>query len=251
MKIDITCEYKRLIPIDELEDFQGGLKVIDNENLAKIKDSISRFGFSFPVFVWKNKILDGHQRIAAMKSLLEDGAVFNHKGLPVVSIAAANETEAAEKLLLINSRYAEIDQGGFDAFVDAYKINVPDLSGMLTLPDIDFAPANFGDDDDEKLLDQMNPNLHPAEIHVEKYDTYRINDKHIFTYCDLSTDWPHYSPYLTDETDLFFPYASFYIFLSEKAEKHRLVVIQSDGYLFAKMLETMMELNRKEYIQKI
>lgn len=61
--INITCDAPTTMPIDQLEAFQGDLKQITEEELGKLKAGILKYGFSFPVFVWRKKILDGHQRV--------------------------------------------------------------------------------------------------------------------------------------------------------------------------------------------
>jgi DNA modification methylase len=138
-KIKITCKTEKYLHIDELESFQGELKSIDDEAMEKLKGSILKYGFSFPIFVWRYSILDGHQRLEAVKRLIDDGYKMDDRRLPVVEIQAKNETEAAEKLLLINSRYATIDQSGFDSFVADYSIDLGEIEGLLEIPEIDFS----------------------------------------------------------------------------------------------------------------
>lgn len=138
IKIEITCKTGELIEIAKLERFQGDLKDITPEAMDKLKASIVKYGFSFPIFVWQTKILDGHQRLEAAKQLIKDGYMLKGGKLPVVQIEADSDQEAAEKLLLINSRYAQITQAGFDAFVTDFNIDLSDFSGLLEIPEIDF-----------------------------------------------------------------------------------------------------------------
>ena len=150
--IKVTCDCKTMLPISEIEAFQGKLKSIDEENFNKLKKSILKYGFSFPIFVWNKKILDGHQRLAAVKKLISDGEQVKGDRLPVVSIQARDEKEAAEKLLLINSRYAEINQSGFELFVEQFEIDIVDLGNLIDIPDIEIEyeltkPVNTGDPD--------------------------------------------------------------------------------------------------------
>jgi len=99
--ISITCKAGELIEIAKLERFQGDLKEITPEAMDKLKASIVKYGFSFPIFVWQTKILDGHQRLEAAKQLIKDGYMIKGGKLPVVQIEADSDQEAAEKLLLI------------------------------------------------------------------------------------------------------------------------------------------------------
>jgi hypothetical protein len=128
-----VTEYETL---ERIQTFQGNLKSTDKLRIEKIKTSILKYGFSFPVFIWGLKILDGHQRLTAIKELIEDGHEID--AVPIVRIIAADEKEAAEKLLLINSRYAEITQHGFDEFVEEIQIELPDMESVLHIPEITF-----------------------------------------------------------------------------------------------------------------
>lgn len=145
-----------MLPIEEIENFQGELKSIDLTNLNKLKSSIEQYGFSFPIFVWQKKILDGHQRLLAVRSMLEDGEELDGDLLPVVEIEAADEREAAEKLLLINSRYAKINQSGFDEFIAKFRVNMEKFGGMLEIPEIDLKRIQINDDknDDETIIEK-------------------------------------------------------------------------------------------------
>jgi hypothetical protein len=135
-QIKIRCNAADGLEIDELEAFQGDLKTISDDELEKLKKSILKYGFSFPVFVWENKILDGHQRLKAVKQLVSDGYKIKDNKLPVVRIEAKNEKEAAEKLLLINSRYAKIDQEGFQVFTFDFDIDILEIGNFIDIPEI-------------------------------------------------------------------------------------------------------------------
>lgn len=150
-----------MLPIEEIENFQGELKSIDQTNLNKLKSSIEQYGFSFPIFVWRKKILDGHQRLLAVRSMLEDGEELEGDLLPVVEIEAKDEREAAEKLLLINSRYAKINQSGFDEFIAKFRVNMEKFQSMIEIPEIDLTVPDFdpGTEDDQGNLDELDPKI--------------------------------------------------------------------------------------------
>lgn len=167
-KIKITCDAANAMPIDDLEAFQGKLKSISEVEFEKLKSAILKYGFSFPVFVWRKNILDGHQRVQAVKRLIDDGYELEGGMLPVVLIEAKDRKEAAEKLLLINSRYATIDQDGFDWFVQDFDIDVVDMSGLLEIPEID-----FGIEDDEEFEGNTDPDDVPE---VEETPVTKMGD---------------------------------------------------------------------------
>ena len=134
-KIKITCSGSGTVAVDDLENFQGNLKEISQDNLDKLKRVIVSHGFSFPVFVWGKKILDGHHRIKAIKELLEEGYTIDK--LPIIEIEAKNKKEAGEKLLLLNSQYASITGDGIRDFIGDFDINLSEFYPDLELPDID------------------------------------------------------------------------------------------------------------------
>ena len=47
-KITVTCRGADTLPIDALEEFQGGLKKITKANLEKLKRRIIKYGMNVP-----------------------------------------------------------------------------------------------------------------------------------------------------------------------------------------------------------
>ena len=135
-KIKITCKGQKYISINKLKDFQGNLKELGEEEFKKLKQAILNYGFSFPVFVWQNNILDGHQRLFIVRKLLEEGYTIDK--IPVVEIEAANEQEAAEKLLLLNSCFGKISDEGLYKFIYEHDVDIDKLLLQLSIPDFDF-----------------------------------------------------------------------------------------------------------------
>lgn len=91
-EIKITCKSQKTMPLDELVDFQGNLKALSPEAENRIRQSILKHGFTFPVFVWGHSILDGHQRIFALRKMIEEGYTIGP--IPVDEIEAKNEKDA-------------------------------------------------------------------------------------------------------------------------------------------------------------
>lgn len=153
----ITCKTDTSIDIKDIKKFQGNLKEKDDESISKLIESIKKYGFSFPVFIWENKLLDGHQRIEAIERLIEDGYTLPGNKLPAINIKAENETEAAEKLLLINNRYAKITQYGFDEFISEYNINLDSFFEFIEIPEVEFEniePIEIGENSDNNTDDE-------------------------------------------------------------------------------------------------
>lgn len=152
--IKITCTGAQNIPLDDLLEFQGNLKDLTTENYEKLKNSIYKYGFSFPVFFWVDSagskwILDAHQRLRVLKKMRDEGFII--PDLPADPIQAGSVKEAKEKLLLLNSRYGKMTQEGFDEFTA--DINLEEIGDMLVLDDVMFSENNQDFSDKNKEID--------------------------------------------------------------------------------------------------
>lgn len=118
-----------LWPLERLQPFQGNLKKTDKSWIQALANRIQKYGFNAPFFVWKDhdKLLDGHQRLEALKLL-------NWKDdVPVVLIEAKDEREAKERLLEYNTTYSKIDQDVFEDWSDDLDLDDLNLIGMESL----------------------------------------------------------------------------------------------------------------------
>ena len=148
--IPVTCDPGGNLerrPLASLTPFQGGFKDLDNARYAKLKASILAEGFMAPVFVWKDLILDGHQRTTVMAR--EGWDVEG--GVPVVEIEAATEAEAARKLLKLTSAYGKPTAEGVFDFMTTHDLDLGDFADV-DLPDFDEGELEvlFGEDGEGK-----------------------------------------------------------------------------------------------------
>ena len=140
--IKIGCKASDVVNISRLVHFQGNLKTLDKNRAAKIQASIEKYGFTFPIFVWKSKkeksfkIIDGHQRVFVVKAMLQDGWKIKNNSLPVCFIDAKTKKEAKEKVLLAASVYGRVDDGGMHDFINEAGIEIEDVASMIDIPDI-------------------------------------------------------------------------------------------------------------------
>lgn len=135
----------RRLELDDIQPFQGSLKSLDSISHERLAKSMRELGFSFPEFVWRHPdgrwlCIDGHQRLAvlAAEGWTVDG------GVPVVEIEAADEQEAAKKLLVASSSYGKVEPQGLYEFTEAHGLlsfDLPDLPGI----DMDAYAVAFGD----------------------------------------------------------------------------------------------------------
>lgn len=131
-KIKIKCGGE-LVPLGELEEFQGELKSLTVGNYERLRDRIVKYGFDAPLFVWGKKILDGHQRFRTVKEMVNAG--WSCDVLPTVQIKAKNEVEAKKRLLGYVSQFGKLEDQGLYEFMDG--IDFEEWSGEVDLPQLD------------------------------------------------------------------------------------------------------------------
>jgi len=139
-QIQIRCKGTSALSLDSFQNFQGNLKELREPEYKKLRRSIEKYGFRFPIFVWGNMILDGHQRILVLKKMISEG--WSVDPLPVIEIEAENEREAKHLLLLISSRYGHVTDDGLYEFIMTSELNFNELKEEIDLPEIDF--GKFG-----------------------------------------------------------------------------------------------------------
>ena len=141
--IAIKCKGSKRILISSLKTIQGDLKSLSEENHAKLRRRIETIGFDAPLFVWRNNVLDGTQRLRVLEAMLCDGWSLPRGEVPVCEIQAKNLAEAKERLLGYVSQFGHLDHDGFVEFtadleVDFSTLDFPgfDMEG-LEVPDPD------------------------------------------------------------------------------------------------------------------
>lgn len=135
-KLEITCQAHTAVELDELIDLQGNLKDLTEENYVKLRNSMTKYGFSFPVFIWideegKKWTIDSHQRQRTLKKMREEGIAI--PPLPADIIQAKDKNEAKEKLIMLNSKYGKMTREGYDEFIVGLDDSLED---MISLPEI-------------------------------------------------------------------------------------------------------------------
>jgi hypothetical protein len=123
MRIAPSLDALPKIDYRKVQDFQGGLKTLSEENFERLRcvllgtDAEPAQGFIVPLYVWtdskgKHWCIDGHQRLQVLRRL----GVQPYE-LPYVPIEANSRKQAKERLLLINSQFGQISHAGFVEFV--------------------------------------------------------------------------------------------------------------------------------------
>lgn len=164
-QIPIACTGTELIGIELLNPIQGKLKSRTREQLSGLQNSIIKYGFSFPIFVWNDNgkyfTLDGHGRDFVCSELVKEGWTFLQKdgttstSVPCVFIDAKDRIEAKEKLLALNSEYGEITEEGLISYIlePGFELKIDDLKDSFMIPEIN--------------LEEIGLNLSGEEIREE------------------------------------------------------------------------------------
>ena len=161
--IQINCEAKDTLRLEELTEFQGGLKVRENADFEKIERSIRKHGFSFPFFVWKhdgiNYVLDGHGRLGALNRMVAGGEQV--PALPVVYVNCKDEPEAKEILLKLNSTYGHMTAESVKEFIGDLDIEIEDIAlpdGYLDL-NVEIEDSDEGKNEEADETNLGDPNF--------------------------------------------------------------------------------------------
>ena len=141
------------ISFHKLENLQGALKTTTPAKIEKLKKSIKKYGVFVPKSVWIDNgtyyIEDGHQTIKALTELKKEG--YTIPTIPYVEITSKNRKEAGEKLLMINSKFAEINPE--TSFFEDFNIDI-DYINDIEIPELDIKIEELEGDPKEKELDK-------------------------------------------------------------------------------------------------
>lgn len=170
--IEIKCKGAGELAPEEMSEFQGQLKELSKAHYQKLRNQIVALGFSAPIFVWKNKknnfMLDGHQRLRVIQTMIEKEGYTCPK-LPVVWIDAANKREAKRKLLAITSQYGNFTSQGLYEFMLEAEISMDEVAETFANPEIDledFANEYFNEPPAEVEEDEIpEPPENPITKH--------------------------------------------------------------------------------------
>jgi len=156
-------ESRETLDLSELKVFQGKLKVISKEKIDDLKASLVKNGIDLCFHIWKdsknnNQILDGTHRFYALNLLRDEGYFI--PPLSVVYIIAKTRKEAAQIILIMNSRYAKMNLESISDFMIDNELTVSDLD-FLDIPELNMKDFNLDIDDISDLedLDSVDENF--------------------------------------------------------------------------------------------
>jgi DNA modification methylase len=171
-----------LLAIKDIAVTQGNLKDLSIANYAKLKASIEKHGFIYPIAVWQDDkgkyyLLDGTQRKRVLDKEWPEAKV------PALSIPAGSLQDAAEILLKITSQYGQITQEGIDAFMATYEL--PELA-MYEAVSFDALPY-LGQSDEPEVEEDDPPEVSSEPAISKLGEIYELGEHRLM--CSDSTDF--------------------------------------------------------------
>ena len=171
--INVTCEGKTTLRINDIKGLQGNLKELSKDNYKKLKQSLLEHGFAFPVNLARIKgkpygILDAHQRIKTVIQMCskEGYCLLDIKGkltdkIPVTFTDVKSKKEAGELILQAISQYGKVTEEGLYEFVNDFSIDINSLE-TFDLPDFDidrfiesYAPEDVNNETEDEIPEEV------------------------------------------------------------------------------------------------
>lgn len=144
--IKVEATGAAMLPMAALEPFQNDLKRLEREQYEKLRKNILELGFSFPFHVWAsdghNYLIDGHQRLTALKLMVENEG-WQVPDLPVVYVNAKDMQEAKRKVLAAASQYGKLSDKGLYEFLQSSAISLEEFASKFDFPEINL--QKFGE----------------------------------------------------------------------------------------------------------
>jgi DNA modification methylase len=189
--IEIKCEGADQVSIDKLKPLQGRLKKLSDVNYNKLKTEILETGFSEPISAWKDKgtyrILNGHQRLATLRKLKDEGHTIPQ--IPISLVEAKDMDEAKRKVLALTSQYGEMTNEGLKEFIEGTSLDTDKLFDNFNFPEIDtdqFLSEHFPSPTIDDSKDDEVPEVKEGESKVKLGDIWLLGKHRLI--CGDSTD---------------------------------------------------------------
>ena len=145
--IEIRCTGVRAVRLEDLQPFQGELKVLTDENYRRLKQEIVERGFSEPIAIWetlqsdrKYRILNGHQRYSCLIRMQAEG--WEVPRIPVSLVVADTWLEAKRKVLGMASQYGTFSAEGVVAFAAEAELALDDVVERYRFPELEIGGAS-------------------------------------------------------------------------------------------------------------
>lgn len=184
--IRITVTSAATLPLDSLEPFQGDLKTLGREDFERLRADMISEGMGLTMHVWQseghNYIIDGHQRVTALKMMRENEG-FTIPDLPVAFIQADSFAGAKRRVLAAISVAGKYTEKSLFEFVKNADIPFDQVVANYSFPSIDMSKftAMFNINSDPQLQITPAPSGGMGSANVSQLQLfYSTEDRAVF-----------------------------------------------------------------------
>ncbi len=154
----------------------NALKDSKKRDVSKLKKAILTGGFQFPVYKWKDFVIDGAGRRKAIEELVKEGHTV--PGIPYVELEAKSLAEAKKLALQASSQFGDITKDSFKSFVDGLDLDF----GTFDIPGIDADMFVIAEEKDEEVVEL------PKKAKTKVGDVYELGPHRVICGDSLSAD---------------------------------------------------------------
>lgn len=168
------------VPLPRLMSLQGNLKTLEPAEYQKLRAQILENGFSFAVHVWEEPesdpgkyphihILDGHQRVEALRRMEQEDGVTVGGSVPCVFVQAKDKAEAVRKCLGGASQFGTFHVEHLGELADIAGLEIPDLEKITAIPGLEDMKM-------AELVEEVNSGSENAEW-VGNLPEFKVSEK--------------------------------------------------------------------------
>lgn len=179
--VRIACQGALEVPLEKLNELQGELKSLSEENYGKLKNEILGTGFAFPIRAWKDPkgklwIVGGHQAKRTLERMQTEG--IKVPPLPVSLIEAKSLVEARRRVLQDVTQYGKVERQGLYEFMSQAELNLQDIESSFSVPELDLksfqveyfqdntVPASSSGSDTGPQAPPKDPKTKPGDLWI-------------------------------------------------------------------------------------
>lgn len=175
MAIKVNTKELIFLPVDALNEFQGELKELLEEDYAKLRTELIEHGINFVLHIWLNPaddkyyILDGHQRKRTL-TRVRDTEHMTIPDVPCVVVEAESYEKAKHMVMQAVSQYGRVTNDGLYSFMNQADIGIEELESRFRIPDFDvdmFKKNFFVIDTEEISLINNNKDEFIVSVHCK------------------------------------------------------------------------------------
>jgi hypothetical protein len=244
----LTENAVRLVPITELRGWERNPRKITNADVERLKRSLEAdpsLMLARPLIALPDgRVFAGNQRLRAVTEL-------GWTEVPVF-YADLDEQRAATWALRDNNPYGEWDELGLAELIaelDGHGVDleltgfdVAELDAIIAAGVPNEPPADRGTD-----LAVADVSIGDPQHEVADGQVWRVGD-HLLVVAGVYDGWEQWAPLLT-EGDLFVPYPTPTLPLTERATRQRLVMVQPDRWLAGHVLDKFAAVRGEEELE--